>query len=43
MAFSIPWARMEEIVEGLRGTHNGGIRYPITQFMEYERSCRRGT
>jgi uroporphyrinogen decarboxylase len=23
-------------VEGLRGTHNGGIRYPITQFMEYE-------
>ena len=27
---------MEEIVEGLRGTHNGGIRYPITQFMEYE-------
>ncbi len=36
MAFSIPWARMEEIIEGLRGTHNGGIRYPITQFMEYE-------
>src|SRR2546430_11564596 len=36
MAFSIPWARMDEIVEGLRGTHNGGIRYPITQFMEYE-------
>ncbi|HXH84093.1 MAG TPA: uroporphyrinogen decarboxylase family protein [Candidatus Tectomicrobia bacterium] len=36
MAFSIPWTRMEEIVEGLRGTHAGGIRYPITQFMEYE-------
>jgi MtaA/CmuA family methyltransferase len=36
MAFSIPWARMEEIIEGLRGTHQGGIRYPITQFMEYE-------
>src|SRR6266436_2879431 len=36
MAFSIPWERMEEMVEGLRGTHNGGIRYPITQFMEYE-------
>ncbi|HET6369339.1 MAG TPA: uroporphyrinogen decarboxylase family protein, partial [Pseudomonadales bacterium] len=36
MAFAIPWARMEEMVEGLRGTHNGGIRYPITQFMEYE-------
>jgi len=36
MAFTIPWGRMEEIVEGLRGTHAGGIRYPITQFMEYE-------
>jgi uroporphyrinogen decarboxylase len=36
MAFSVPWERMEEIVEGLRGTHSGGIRYPITQFMEYE-------
>ena len=36
MAFTIPWGQMEEIVEGLRGTHNGGIRYPITQFMEYE-------
>ena len=36
MAFTIPWARMEEVIEGLRGTHTGGIRYPITQFMEYE-------
>jgi MtaA/CmuA family methyltransferase len=36
MAFSIPWSHMEEIIEGLRGTHAGGIRYPITQFMEYE-------
>jgi MtaA/CmuA family methyltransferase len=36
MAFAIPWGHMEEIVEGLRGTHAGGIRYPITQFMEYE-------
>ncbi len=36
MAFSIPWAKMGEIIEGLEGTHRGGIRYPITQFMEYE-------
>jgi len=36
MAFTIPWGQMEEIIEGLRGTHAGGIRYPITQFMEYE-------
>jgi len=36
MAFTIPWAQMEEVLEGLRATHAGGIRYPITQFMEYE-------
>jgi len=36
MAFTIPWSQMEEIIEGLKGTHAGGIRYPITQFMEYE-------
>jgi uroporphyrinogen decarboxylase len=36
MAFTIPWDQMDEILEGLRGTHDGGIRYPITQFMEYE-------
>ena len=36
MAFTIPWSQMEEVVEGLKGTHAGGIRYPITQFMEYE-------
>ena len=36
MAFTIPWSRIDEVLEGLRGTHNGGIRYPITQFMEYE-------
>jgi len=36
MAFTVPWSQMEELIEGLRGTHGGGIRYPITQFMEYE-------
>ena len=36
MAFTIPSSRIEEVMEGLRGTHKGGIRYPITQFMEYE-------
>jgi MtaA/CmuA family methyltransferase len=36
MAFTIPWARMGEVIEGLEGTHRGGIRYPITQFLEYE-------
>jgi uroporphyrinogen decarboxylase len=36
MAFTIPWDQMEDILAGLRGTHAGGIRYPITQFMDYE-------
>src|SRR3972149_2349200 len=36
MAFSIPWGRMEEVLEGVRGTPKGGIRYPVTQFMQYE-------
>jgi uroporphyrinogen decarboxylase len=36
MAFTIPWPQMEDILAGLRGTHAGGIRYPITQFLEYE-------
>jgi MtaA/CmuA family methyltransferase len=36
MAFTIPWSQIERLIEGLRGTHAGGIRYPITQFMEYE-------
>lgn len=36
MAFTIPWEKMEEIIEGLQGTHQGGVRYPIIQFMEYE-------
>jgi uroporphyrinogen decarboxylase len=36
MAFTVPLNQMEALVEGLKGTHAGGIRYPITQFMEYE-------
>ncbi len=36
MAFSAPWSWMEEIVAGLEGTHKGGVRYPIPNFMNYE-------
>src|SRR5262249_48857248 len=36
MAFTIPESKMEDVIEGLKGTHTAGIRYPITQFMEYE-------
>ncbi|HEV1993414.1 MAG TPA: DUF169 domain-containing protein [Candidatus Acidoferrum sp.] len=35
MAFSLPGAKMEELVEGLAGTHKGGIRYPIPTFLRY--------
>ena len=35
MAFSIPISRVEEIVQGLEGTHKGGVRYPIPSFLRY--------
>ena len=35
MAFSLPGSRMDELVEGLEGTHKGGIRYPIPSFLRY--------
>jgi uncharacterized protein (DUF169 family) len=33
MAFSIPRHRAAEIVDGLAGTHTGGLRYPIPSFL----------
>ncbi len=36
MAFSVPWGQVEKVVEGLAGTHKGGVRYPIPSFMNYE-------
>jgi uncharacterized protein (DUF169 family) len=33
MAFAFPWAMAAEIIEGLEGTHKGGVRYPITVAM----------
>ena len=35
MAFAIPPALLPALVEGLEGTHKGGIRYPIPNFMRY--------
>ncbi len=35
MAFSIPVSRAGEVVEGLIGTHKGGVRYPIPSFLRY--------
>jgi uncharacterized protein (DUF169 family) len=33
MVFAFPWEFADEIIEGLEGTHKGGIRYPITVAM----------
>src|SRR5579871_2815613 len=33
MVFAFPWSYAEEIIEGLEGTHKGGIRFPITVAM----------
>ncbi len=35
MAFMIPKVKIEEFMEGLRGTQAGGIRYPIPTFLRY--------
>ena len=35
LAFSIPVNRVEEIIEGLEGTHKGGVRYPVPAFLRY--------
>jgi uncharacterized protein (DUF169 family) len=35
MAFSLPGSKMAELVEGLAGTHKGGIRYPIPSFLRF--------
>jgi uncharacterized protein (DUF169 family) len=35
MAFAIPFNRIPEIVDGLEGTHKGGVRYPIPSFLRY--------
>jgi uncharacterized protein (DUF169 family) len=36
MAFSIPAARVAEVMEGLRESHKGGIRYPIPTYAQFE-------
>ena len=35
MAFTVPWSEAELLVEGLRGTHQGGVRYPIPAWLRY--------
>ena len=35
IGFGFPFARMEEILEGLEGTHKAGTRYPVTNWLSY--------
>ncbi|TCS94249.1 DUF169 domain-containing protein [Hazenella coriacea] len=36
MAFSFPYSWAEDLVQGLQGTHKGGVRYPIPTFLQYQ-------
>lgn len=36
MAFTIPHGKIAEVMEGLKGTHAHGIRYPATPFLMYQ-------
>ncbi|CAG0973570.1 hypothetical protein PLCT2_01493 [Planctomycetaceae bacterium] len=35
MAFAFPWAFAQKLLDGLEGTHKGGVRYPIPQHLRY--------
>jgi len=36
MAFMIPASKADTVLDGLKKTHKGGIRYPITSFFNFE-------
>ena len=36
MAFTFPFDRAEEIVEGLEKTHAGGVRYPVPIYLRFQ-------
>jgi len=35
MAFAWPWSWSAELLKGLEGTHQGGVRYPVPSFLRY--------
>ncbi len=35
MAFTLPWDDVESFCAGLEGTHQGGVRYPIPNYLRY--------
>ncbi|MEW6045097.1 MAG: DUF169 domain-containing protein [Bacillota bacterium] len=36
MAFAMPFRLLDELVEGLQGTHKGGVRYPIPDYVQFQ-------
>ena len=38
VAFSFPFSLIEEILEGLEATHKAGVRYPVTNWLNYTAS-----
>ncbi|MCF6093006.1 DUF169 domain-containing protein [Microaerobacter geothermalis] len=36
MAFTLPFNRSQEFIDGLSGTQKGGVRYPIPTFLQYQ-------
>jgi uncharacterized protein (DUF169 family) len=36
MAFTVPYSKVDYFIEGLEGTHKGGVRYPIPNYLNYE-------
>ncbi|MFT9847236.1 DUF169 domain-containing protein [Aneurinibacillus sp. REN35] len=36
MAFSFPYRMSEDVMAGFAGTHKGGVRYPIPNFLQYQ-------
>ncbi|WP_306453939.1 DUF169 domain-containing protein [Bacillus sp. FJAT-45350] len=36
MAFAFPASMIEDFIAGLKGTHKGGVRYPVPTYLRYE-------
>lgn len=36
MAFTLPYEMVDSFLDGLYGTHKGGVRYPIPSYLRYE-------
>lgn len=35
MSFAIPWSKIDEVIDGLEGTHKAGVRYPYPAFINF--------